>query len=272
MRSIVWKEMVKVVFVVLVSVFMSCSVEAEPVKSMYAKLESRLSAYEDAFRSGDYVKAASFSSPEMVQAIGGEESFARLVQKFKDSTIMILDPSQMRFSKPEEIVSYDGMRVSVVTQMIPVTTKGVDQELKETYLQFNPTFPARVFEGMDGVFNLAIVAYSKDEGDTWFFTGGNGMGLRVVNIQPDILEKIDMPIPTLLFGEGDDTIKLVRHKRRWVMDVSGIRGTVGEESILFTLGENANDTQAGTTQAGMPEDSLDPYLYLGENTPLYQAR
>jgi hypothetical protein len=224
--------------------------------------------YKDAFQSGAYVKAASLVSPEMIQKIGGEENFARLVRKFTDSTVMILDPSLLHFSKPEEIVSYDGMLVSVVTQKIPVTTKGVDQELKETYLQFNPAFPASVFEDMDGVFNLAIVAYSRDEGDTWFLTGGNEMGLRVVNIKPDILEKIDIPVPTVLFGEGSDTIKLVRQNRQWVTNVSEITGAVGEESILLTLGENSEDTQAGTTQAGIPDDSLDPYIYLEEHPDL----
>ncbi|MDR4505758.1 MAG: hypothetical protein MRK01_13385 [Candidatus Scalindua sp.] len=156
------------------------------------------------------------------------------------------------------------MYVSVITQIIPATTKEVDEELKKTYLEFNPDFPAKVFEGMDGVFNLSLVAYSQDEGNTWFFTGGNIMGLRVAHIKPDILEKIQIPLPTLLFGEGDDTIKLVRQRKRWVSNISEMPTDAGDESIIFTLGENTIDEQPNTAGLGSLNDNLDLYIYLEE--------
>lgn len=160
------------------------------------------------------------------------------------------------------------MYVSVITQIIPATTREVDEELKNTYLELNPDFPPRVFKGMNGVFTLPLVAYSKDEGNTWFFTGGNMIGLSIVNIKPDILETIQIPLPTLLFGEGDDKIKLVRQNKRWVTKISEMSTVAGDESIIFTLGENTNDEQPNTAGIGISNDSLDPYIYLEEHPDL----
>ena len=64
MRDIRNKTMVKtLVVIVLMSFSVCCSVKAQQDNSMLEKLEERLSAYKDAFRSNDYVKAASFASP-----------------------------------------------------------------------------------------------------------------------------------------------------------------------------------------------------------------
>ena len=183
----------QITFIVLLYICVCSSAEAQPGNSMLEKLEARLNAYKDAFRSGDYAGAASMISPNMINRIGGEDNFARMVQKFTDSTIMTLDPSLIKFSRPEEIVSYNNMYISVIRQIIPVTTKGIDEELKEAYLQFNPTFPTAVFEGIDGFLKLSVIAYSEDEGNTWFFTGGNKMSLSVEKIKSEILEKVDIP-------------------------------------------------------------------------------
>jgi len=263
------KTMVKTfVGIVLMFFCVCCSVKAQQDNSMLEKLEKRLSAYKDAFRSADYVKAASFASPEMINKIGGEENFAKLVRQFTESTIITLIPSLLDFSKPGEIVSYNKMYVSVITQIIPATTREVEEELKNTYLELNPDFPPGVFKGMDGIFTLPLVAYSKDEGNTWFFTGGNIMGLRVAHIKPDILEKIQIPLPALLFGEGDDKIKLVRKNKRWVTNISEMSTDAGDESIIFTLGENTIDEQTNTAGTGISNDNLDPYIYLEEHPDL----
>ena len=238
---------------------------------MLEKLEARLSAYKDAFRSNDYTGAASMVSPNMIKKIGGEENFARLVQKFTDSTIITLKPSLIEFSRPEEIVSYDNMYISVIRQIIPITTKGIDEELKDAYLMFNPTFPASVFEGMDGVFKMSVIAYSEDEGNTWFFTGGNKMSLNVENIGPEILEKIDIPVPTLIFGEGSDKIILYRQNKQWARKESGKTEGLPEESILLTIGEGEQmeDSRSDITKKGIPDDSLDAYIYLEEHPDEY---
>jgi hypothetical protein len=236
---------------------------------MLEKLEARLSAYKDVFRSGDYTGAASMVSPNMINKIGGEENFARLVQKFTDSTIMTLDPSLIEFSSPEEIVSYDNMYISVIRQIIPVTTKGIDEELKDAYLMFNPTFPASVFEGMDGVFKMSVIAYSEDEGNTWFFTGGNKMSLSVEKIKSEILEKIDIPVPALIFGDGSDKIILYRQNKQWVRRESGISEGLPEESIILTIGEQMDDSRPNMAKQGIPDDSLDAYIYLAEHPSEY---
>ena len=223
---------------------------AQPGNSMLEKLESRLSVYKDVFRSGDYTRAASMVSPNMISKVGGEENFARLVQKFTDSTIITMKPSLIEFSKPEEIVSDDNMYVSVIRQIIPITTKGIDEELKDAYLLFHPTFPATVFEGMDGVFKMSIIAYSEDEGNTWFFTGGNKMSLSVENIGPEILEKIDVPVPALIFGEGSDKITLYRQNKQWVRSESGKSEGLAEESIILTIGEQMDDSTVKHDKAG----------------------
>ncbi len=272
MKTGIFKELSRQIsFIVLVYICVFSSAEAQPGNAMSEKLEARLSAYKDAFRSNDYTRAASMVSPNMINKIGGEENFARLVQKFTASTIMTLDPSLIEFSKPEEIVSYDNMYISVIRQIIPITTKGVDEELKDAYLMFNPTFPASVFEGMDGVFKMSVIAYSEDEGNTWFFTGGNKMSLSVENIGPEILEKIDIPVPALIFREGSDKIILYRQNKQWVMRESGISEGLPEESIILTIGEGEqmDDSQSDITKKGIPDDSLDAYIYLEEHPDVY---
>jgi len=244
------------------------SAEEQPGNPMLKNLEARLDAYKDAFRSGDYTGAASLVSPNMINKVGGKENFARLVRKFTDSTIMTLKPSLVEFSKPGEIVSDDNMYISVIRQSIPITTKGIDEELKETYLLFHPTFPATVFEGMDGVFKMSIIAYSEDEGNTWFFTGGNKMSLNVENIKPETLEKLTIPVHTLIFGEESDKIILYRQNKQWVRSTSGISEGLAEESIILTIGEGEQieDSPSSTTRQGMPDDSLDAYMYIEEHS------
>jgi hypothetical protein len=270
MKNKMFKELSRpIIFFVLVYICTLSFTEAQPGNLMLEKLESRLNAYKDAFMSGDYTRAASFVSPNKINKVGGKENFARLVRKFTDSTIITLKPSLMEFSKPEEIVSDDNMYISVIQQIIPITTKGIDEELKDAYLLFHPTFPATVFEGMDGVFKMSIIAYSEDEGNTWFFTGGNKMSLSVENIGPEILEKITIPVHTLIFGEGSDKITLYRQNKQWVRSASGISEGLAEESIIFTIGEHMEDSQTDMTKKGIPDDSLDAYIYLEEHPDEY---
>jgi hypothetical protein len=266
MKTRMFKELSMIIlFFVLMCICVCSSAEAQPGNSMLEKLESRLNAYKDVFRSGDYIRAASLVSPNMINKIGGAGNYARLVRKFTDSTIIILKPSLMEFSKPGEIVSYDNMYISVMRQIVPITTKGIDEDLKDAYLMFHPTFPARVFEGMDGVFKLSIIAYTEDEGNTWFLTGGNKMCLDVENIKPEILEKIAIPVPMLIFGEGSDKITLYRQDKQWVRSASGISEGLPEESVLLTIGEHMDDSPSNITMQGVPDDSLDAYIYLEEH-------
>ena len=210
-------------------------------------------------------------SPNMINKIGGKENFAKLVHKFTVSTIITLKPSLMEFSNPGDIVSYDNMYISVIRQIVPITTKGIDEELKDAYLLFHPTFPATVFEGMDGVFKISSIAYSEDEGNTWYLTGGNKMSLDVENIGPEILEMINIPVPVLIFGEGSDKITLYRQNKQWVRSASGKSEGLPEESILLTIGEgeHMDDSHSHTTKQGIPDDSLDAYIYLEEHPDEY---
>ncbi len=262
-----------IIYFLLIYICIFSSAEAQPGNLMLERLESRLNAYKDAFRSNDYTGAASFVSPNMINRIGGEENFARLVQKFTDSTIITLKPSLIEFSRPEEIVSDDNMYISVIRQIIPITTKGIDEELKDAYLLFHPTFPAAVFEGMDGVFKMSIIAYSEDKGNTWFFTGGNKMSLSIENIKPEILEKMTIPVHTLIFGEGSDKITLYRQNKQWVRSASGISDGLPEESIILTIGEGEqmDDSGFNITEKGVPDDSLDAYIYLEEHPEEYSG-
>ena len=256
-----------IIFILLVCTCTFSSAGAQHGNSMLEKLEARLDVYREAFRSGDYTGAASLVSPNMINKVGGKENFARLVRKFTDSTIITLKPSLVELSKPGEIVSDGNMYISVIRQSIPITTKGIDEELKETYLLFHPTFPATVFEGMDGVFKMSIIAYSEDEGNTWFFVGGNKMSLSVENIKPEILDKITIPVHTLIFGEGSDKIILYRQNKQWVRSASGISEGLADESIILTIGEGEqiDDSPSSTTKQGIPDDSLDAYIYLEEH-------
>ncbi len=114
---------------------------------------------------------------------------------------------------------------------------------------------------------MSIIAYSEDEGNTWFFTGGNKMSLNIENIGPEILEKIDIPLPVLVFGEGSDKIILYRQNKQWVRSASGISEGLPEESILLTIGEGEqmDDSPSNMTKQGMPDDSFDAYIYLEEH-------
>lgn len=260
------KQSRTIIFFLLVYICTFSFANAQPGNLIMEKLESRLSAYKEAFRSGDYVRAASLVSPNMIKKVGGKENFARLVQKFTDSTIITLKPSLVEFSKPGIIVSDDTMYISVIRQTIPITTKGIDEELKDAYLLFHPDFPATVFEGMDGVFKMSIIAYSEDEGNTWFFAGGNKMSLSVENIKPEILEKIAIPVHTLIFGEGSDEIILYRQNKQWIRSASGISEGLAEESIIFTIDEQMDDSPSNMTKQDIPDDSLDAYIYIEEQS------
>ena len=253
------------IFSLLVFICAFGSAWAQHVSSRLEKLEARLDAYKDAFRSGDYASAASMVSPNMIKKVGGNENFARLVQKFTDSTIITLKPSLVEFSKPGIIVSDDNMYISVIRQTIPITTKGIDEDLKDAYLLFHPNFPATVFEGMDGIFKMSIIAYSEDESNTWLFAGGNKMSLSVENIKPEILEKITIPVHTLIFGEGSDEIILYRQNKQWVRSASGISDGLAEESIVFTIDEQMDDSLSNVTKEGVPDGTLDAYIYLEEH-------
>jgi len=260
------KQSRTIIFFLLVYICTFNSANAQPGNLIMEKLESRLSAYKEAFRSGDYVSAASLVSPNMIKKVGGKENFARLVQKFTDSTIITLKPSLVEFSKPGIIVSDDDMYISVIRQTIPITTKGIEEELKDAYLMFHPNFPATVFEGMDGVFKMSIIAYSEDEGNTWFFAGGNKMSLSVENIKPEIIEKITIPVHTLIFGEGSDKIILYRQNKQWIRSASGISEGLAEESIIFTIDEQMDDSPSNMTKQDIPDDSLDAYIYIEEHS------
>ncbi|MFV1977662.1 MAG: hypothetical protein ACC651_18120 [Candidatus Scalindua sp.] len=266
MKTRMFKELSMInLFFVLMCICVCSSAEAQPGNSMLEKLESRLNEYKDAFRSGDYTRAAALVSPNMINKVGGKENFARLVREFTDSTIITLKPSLIEFSKPEEIVLYENMYISVIRKITPITTKGIGEKLKDAYLMFHPTFPARIFEGMDGVFKLSIIAYTEDEGNTWFLTGGNKMCLDVENIKPEILEKIAIPVPMLIFGEGSDKITLYRQDKQWVRSASEISEGLPEESVLLTIGEHLGDSPSNITMQGGPDDSLDTYIYLEEH-------
>ncbi len=245
--------------------------ELQTGSSMMNKLELRLNTYKDAFRSGDYTRAASCVSPNMINKIGGKKNFSRLVHKFTTSTIITLKPSLMEFSKPGEIVSYDNMYISVIRQIVPITTKGIDDELKDTYLLFHPTFPATIFDGMDGVFKISAIAYSEDEGNTWFLTGGNKMSLSIENIGPEILEKVNIPVPAIIFGEDSEEITLYRQNKQWVRSASGKPEGVPEESIILTIGEgeHMDNSQSHPTKHEIPDDSLDAYIYIEEHPDEY---
>ncbi len=267
MKNKMFKELPQsIIFFLLAYICTFSSAEARPGNSMLEKLESRLNTYKEAFRSGEYTRAASLVSPNMINKVGGKENFARLVRKFTDSTIITLKPSLVEFSKPEEIVFDGNMYISVIRQTIPITTKGIDEELKDAYLLFHPNFPAAVFEGMDGVFKMSLIAYSEDEGNTWFFAGGNKMSLSVENIKPETLEKITIPVHTLIFGEGSDKIILYRQNKQWIRSASGISEGLAEESIIFTIGEQMDDSPSNIIKQDILDDSLDAYIYLEEHS------
>ncbi|MHC4269021.1 MAG: hypothetical protein ACYSTS_11205 [Planctomycetota bacterium] len=266
------KELLRpIIFFLLVYICTFSFAEEQPDKPMLKKLELRLDTYKDAFRSGDYTRAASLVSPNMINKVGGKENFAKLVQKFTDSTIITLKPSLMEISNPGEIVSYDNMYISVIRQIVPITTKGIDEDLKDAYLLFHPTFPAAIFEGMDGVFKISMIAYSEDDGNTWYLTGGNKMSLSVENIGPEILAMINIPVPALIFGNGSDKITLYRQDKQWVRSASGKSDGLPEESIILTIGEgeHMDDSQSHTTKQDIPDDSFDAYIYLEEHPDEY---
>ncbi len=266
MKNRIFKELSRpIISLLLVCICAIGLAEEQPVKSMLKELESRLDTYKNAFRSGDYTTAASCVAPNMINKIGGKENFEKLVTKFANNTIITLRPSLIEFSKPEEIIRYNNMYISVIKQSIPITTKGIDKELKEAYLTFHPNFPATIFEGMDGLFNLPIVAFSEDEGDTWHFTGGNRTSLNVENIKPDILEKVNIPVPSIIFGEGNEEIILYRQQRQWVRKKPGLSDGMAEKSIILTIGEQTGGSQSDLTNQEIPDDSLDPYIYLEEH-------
>ena len=97
------------------------------------------------------------------------------------------------------------------------------------------------------------------------------MSLNIEDIGSEILEKVDIPVPTLIFGEGNDKITLYRQNKQWVSRESWKSENLPEESIILTIGEQPEDTQTDITitKKGIPDDSLDAYIYLEEHPDEY---
>jgi hypothetical protein len=71
MKTKMFKELSRpIIFIVLIYICVCSFAEAQPGNSILKKLEARLCAYKDAFKSKDYVQAASFVSPNKIKRFG----------------------------------------------------------------------------------------------------------------------------------------------------------------------------------------------------------
>lgn len=159
------------------------------------RLEKRLETYKEAYQLKDYMTLASMSMPSVVEMVGGTENFTKVMNMATHTMEQLgFVPELKEFHKPGPIVSANGIYVSVIPTSVPA-----------------------IMHGKTGVAKGSIIAFSEDKGVNWFFVPGSHAGIKLLSkVAPDIVTKISIPTPTLIFGSGDDKEALIQRNGKWI--------------------------------------------------------
>lgn len=158
------------------------------------KLIESLNEYKNCYASEDFLRMASFILPSVIEELGGTNDFVSLMesnlQSLKDQGY---DFSNTKYGKPSPIIVSNKYLVSVVESEIPINT-----------------------DSQTGKLFGSIIAFSEDNGNSWFFIDGNDDGLsRIVDKAPDVVQKISVPDSRLHYYVESDTLKMIQKNGRW---------------------------------------------------------
>lgn len=175
------------VLLLVVNLFYGCSNNAEK------NLNSKLDQYKKCFISNDYICQSAFVLPSLINEAGGVDGFVELMKSTMtnlNNQGMKLFPDKVEFGKRSKLVSHKDLFISVIPTKIPIEIKGDN-----------------------GFIHGSIIAFSKDSGDTWFFIEGSDEGKTdIANSSPEIMQKINIPTPTLNLGN----VVLIQKNGSWV--------------------------------------------------------
>jgi len=164
-----------------------CSSNAEK------NLDSKLAKYKECFINKDYVCMSSMVLPSIIQQAGGSKQFVEMMKALPETLTkqgLIMDASKMKFGKNSNIITQNDVLISIIPTEQPV-----------------------VIQGTKGLMSGSIIAFSNDNGSSWFFLEGNDESkMMITDTVPELLQKINIPIAKLTLGNKT----LIQQNARWV--------------------------------------------------------
>ncbi len=174
-------------FVLLIVFLGGCSNQAEN------NLKESLAQYKKYFNEKDFISLSSLVLPSTVEKLGGVEAFVETMKSipaFLEQQGMTMDISKLEFGDPSKIVVQDEYSISVISTKQPV-----------------------VVQEISGLVESSVIAFSEDNGNTWFFLEGSDEGkMAIANESPAILQKITIPTPKMTLGD----IVLLQKNGQWI--------------------------------------------------------
>ncbi len=158
-------------------------------------LEAKLTQYKKCYTQKDSICLSTMVLPSVVEEVGGVQEFVQLMESVPALLAQqgfTMDAAKMEFGESGPIVSHEEYLVSVVPTRQPV-----------------------VVQGQEGVIESSIVAFSGDNGETWFFLEGTDESkFAIANDSPQLLQKVDIPAPKLTLGDRT----LVQRNGQWTQE------------------------------------------------------
>ena len=155
-------------------------------------LDEKVQLYKKCYVNKDFICMSSMIMPSVIEQLGGVEGFIEMMNGLPallEASGMQMDASQMTFKARGDLVNHDGTMVSIIPTLQPVK-----------------------INGMDGNIESSVMAFSDDNGESWFFLEGSDEGkMTIANASPALLQKIDIPTPTLKLGDKT----LVQKNGQW---------------------------------------------------------
>jgi hypothetical protein len=135
--------------------------------------------------------------PSLVQSVGGAEKMVAILSLIAEkgsSKGLIIDPSKTTYGTHGKIVKDKNELVSVIPYVQHGTYKGSDAEIQ-----------------------ASLIAFSNDNGRSWFFLEGSDENQMVIaNQNPRLLQLISIPMPIMKF----DNYTFIQKNEEWINVVS----------------------------------------------------
>ncbi|NDU92436.1 MAG: hypothetical protein G3I10_07480 [Ferrovum sp.] len=160
-------------------------------------IDEKVTQYADCIKTQNYICATSFMLPSLVQSVGGADKMVTILSRIAEkgsSKGLIIDPSKTTYGTHGKIVKDKKELVSVIPYVQHGTYKGSDAEIQ-----------------------ASLIAFSNDNGRSWFFLEGSDENQMVIaNQNPRLLQLISIPMPIMKF----DNYTFIQKNGEWVNVVS----------------------------------------------------
>ncbi len=156
-------------------------------------IDAKVSQYEDCIKTQDYICATSFMLPSLVRSVGGADRMVEILSQQREkmaSRGMDIDPSKNTYGEHSKVVKDGKTLVSVIPFTQHGTYKGSEAEIQDS-----------------------LIAFSNDNGRSWFFLEGSDENQMVIaNENPRLLQLIKVPTPILKI----DNATFVQKNELWI--------------------------------------------------------